>query len=320
MRVHIPVSYFSILENLIENAKMDFFNGKAIALNSIYHLLNALPIYTDISDNDVKKIFKSIISNKQPISFKEQIIWRALKNQRLSNTIDFSDTSLFQNLSSFYFLAEKNADYLAKSNGIVCLGENFSADDFYTNCNVSDLKITNSWNEIKNNLPPTNAMLIIDPYIFTPDKKNPYEKIDSLVRFIETYKADISISFHLTIISEIGEDGISSDFLNKTFDKLKGIADCQIQICLNKKLPTSDRRFFTNYTSGNIGHPFDRDTVFNQNFLGVNTEFYKIRSDYRQYQSELEKWSLWYKNTPKNLGLIQCKWETSEFINRIFIS
>lgn len=320
MKVYIPMSYFSVFESLIRSAKDDFFSGKAINLNLIFHLFNSLPIRSDISNVEIKKIAKSLIGNKQPSSFKEQIIWTALKNQRLSNSINFNDLSFLKNLSAFYFLDYESTSDLAKYKGIACFGNKFSADYFFNNCNISDLKISNSWDEIEKYLPPTNALLIIDPYIFTPDKNIAFKKIESLVKFIELYKAEISIPFHLTIFSQIGEDGFSLDFLNKTFEKLKRIPNCQIQICLNKKLPTSDRRFFTNYTSGNIGHPFDRDTVFNQNFLGVNTESHKIRSDYRQYQLELEKWSLCYKNTPKNLGLIQCKWETSEFVNRLFIS
>jgi hypothetical protein len=318
MQVYIPSLYFSVLENLL--VKVDVINGVSTGLIGVIQLFNAMHIFTDISNIEFQEMVKSINNNKTSPSLKDLIIRNAIKDQRLTITSDFKELTPIQNLSSFYFLNIENAIEITKNNGIVCVGDDFEANTFYANCNVSDLKITNSWNEIKNYLPPTNAMLIVDPYIFTPDKKSPFKKIESLVKFIELYKADISIPFHLTIIAEIGKEGGTSDFLNKAFDKLKMITGCQVQICLSYRLPTSDRRFFTNYTSGNFGHPFDRDTVFNQNFLGASDNLNKIKLNYRQYKSELEEWLSFFNESPKLIGVTQCKWETSEFVNRLFIS
>lgn len=112
---------------------------------------------------------------------------------------------------------------------------------------LTDEPIDDDWEPVKYSIPPVNAMLIIDSYIFG----NPFEKkLKSLIEFVKLYKGNLSIPFHLTILFTLAQG--NHHLVKKAFQLLSDIGNIEIQLLADKNLPTSDRLIFTNYTSGDI--------------------------------------------------------------------
>jgi hypothetical protein len=310
MENYISLDYFSKIEELLDVAKKDILTGKASNLTALFQLLSALPLHINLNNSEVESYAIELMGTKNFTSLKDFIITNALKNQQLrtSETLDIT------NKSAFYFLDKNNMEELSKSNGIVCKGKEYTCDDFFENCTLTDEPIDVNWQPIENSVPPVNAMLIIDSFIFS----NPFEKkLKSLIEFVKLYKGNLSIPFHLTILFTL--DKGHHHLVKKAFQLLSEIGNIEVQLFADNNLPTSDRLIFTNYTSGNIGHPWDgRDTRFSQNFLGRDSNVERIRNNYKNYKRDLIKWNTVIKKIPGYFGVMQSKWETSTFTNRLF--
>lgn len=312
MENFISEEYFLKLDELLNSAKEEILSGKATNLNALFQLLNALPLNIILNGLDLEEFAKSLQGNKDYTSFKGPIIMNAIKNLQLrSYKYEVFD---FKNMSAFYFLNRTNGNEIERNLGVACKGIEFSGEDFYDNCTIADEPIAENWEPIKNSVPPVNAMLVIDKYIF--DK--PFEKkIQNLIEFIKLYKNNLQIPFHLTILFSLNQG--DQNLINKAFRLLSEIGNMEVQLYADHNLPSSDRLFFTNYTSGNIGHPFDaRPTRFTQNFLGRNNSIERIRNNYKNYRTDLLKWDLVIKKIPQKFGIMQSKWESSIFTNRLF--
>ncbi len=312
MENYISQDYFSKIEELLISAKEDILTGKATNLTALFQLLSALPLNINLNDLDIKKFAKSLMGNKAYTSFKDLIILNALKNQQLKSYK--SEPFDIQNLSAFYFLNINNGLEIAQSYGIACKGLDFNGEEFYDNCTITDEPIADTWEPVVKSVPPVNAMLIIDKYIFD----NPFDKkIQSLIQFIKLYKGNLQIPFHLTILFSLNQG--NQNLTDKAFLLLSEIGNIKVQLYADHNLPSSDRLIFTNYTSGSIGHPFDgRETRFSQNYLGRENSIERIRNNYRNYRKDLIKWNSIVKNIPDSFGVTKSKWETSSFTNRIF--
>lgn len=317
MENFISQDYFPKLEELLVSATADILSGNATNLAALFQLLSALPLNIDLKELDVKKYAKSLIANKAYTSFKDRIVMNAIKNQQLKlcSLEGFEIT----NLSAFYFFNTINVDEISQTHGIVCKGLDYTGDEFYDDCTVADLPIDETWEQVKKTIPPVNAMLIIDQYIFG----NPFPgKLASLIEFIKLYKANLKIPFHLSILFSSEKKG--STICNyaqiiKAFEKLSEINNLEIRFYLDNSIPKPDRLVYTNYTSGNIGHPFaPNDTRFSQNFLGRANKAVKITTNYTNYKKEVLYWNNFLNTIPSYIGSMSTKWETSAFINRLF--
>jgi len=312
MENYISQDYFSKIEELFISAKQDILSGNVTNLTALFQLLSALPLNINLNDLDIKKFAKSLLGNKAYTSFKDLIIINALKNQQLKSYK--SETFDIKNLSAFYFLNINNGHEIAQTHGIACKGLDFNGEEFYDNCTITDEPITDNWEPIAKSVPPVNALLVIDKYIFD----YPFEKkIKSLIEFIKLYKGNLQIPFHLTVLFALNHG--DQNLIKKAFQLLSEIGNIEVQLYADHNLPSSDRLIFTNYTSGNIGHPFDgRDTRFSQNFLGRDNNVERIRNNYKNYKRDLIKWNSVINNIPGSFGVMQSKWETSTFTNRLF--
>lgn len=312
---YIAQDYFGKIEELLVNAKEDILTNKPSNINILFQLLSALPISTNIEEQEVKKYAKGIFGNKKYASFKDRIISNAIKNQRLN--ICHTPENI-ENYNAFYFFNNEAGEQIGNSNGIAIKDRAYDGSDFFNDCTVVDLPIENNWLGIADSIPPCNAMLIIDKYIFG----NPFEeKLSSLKSFIEMYKANTQIKFHLSILFSQENNGTicTPTQIETAFNELCSINNLELQLFSDNRIPTRDRLFFTNYCSGNIGHPHDPgSTRFNQLFLGREDKKEKIRRNYKTYTEELNFWHSFIQRVPDRMGQIQTKWVSSNFTNRLF--
>jgi hypothetical protein len=321
MENYISEQLLKKIESIYNSNTKTFLTGETNGVITLFKLLNALPLNTDFSIEEVEKISRQVIGSKNYESWSDIIVFAAVKNQRL-NILNFKNTgSAIENHSAYYMLDVEDALHISKSNGIVCKGSEYNGEEFFENCNVTDLPISNSWDPICNKTPPTNAMLIVDKYIFgSPLEK----KLNSLVEFIKLYKSDLNIPFHLSILFSFegggpkSKDIVTEHQVSQIIKKLVEIGNIEVQLLADNNLP-HDRMIYTNYTSGNIGIPFTGvDTRFTQKFLGMGNKSIDIQNNYELYKRELSNWKSRMDKIPSNMGLIKMRWETSDFNNRLF--
>ncbi len=317
MRVYISKDYFDIIETLLNDAAKDILTMKPTNLNCIFQLLSALPLKIDISDTEMKKYAKSIFKNSQYVSFKDRIIANAIKNQ---NLINGHFDNIIDQYNAYYFIPVDNNHNIGLEKGVILKDQNYDGNDFYANCNVTDEIISDDLTIIQNNIPPTNAMLIIDRYVFGHQFAT---KLPNLISFVNLYNSNmLSIPFHLTIVCSYELNGkfICSPLLvEQALNSLNEIPNINVEIYIQDNLREKDRLIFTNYTKGNIGHPFtDETTVFNQKFLGCDISPERIKINYKNYKKSLLKWENLINQIPEHNGLLRTKWSNRQFSNRIF--
>ena len=219
--------------------------------------------------------------------------------------------------SGYYFstdsLLEKNADY----NGVVIISKDYLGLDFYNKQTAAHLVLDSSdYSVLKERIPPCSAMIIYDKYLFYPLDL----KLNNLIKFINLYTLKSKIKFHLTLITSLNsEDSIEINEIEHVLNILNS-NDLFCEIIINNDLLVSDRLIFTNYSIGNIGHPFHKyETVFNQNFLGTGINTNEIKSNYLYYKTELKKIYMMIsrcKNKQVNNALVLSP--DINFKNRIF--
>lgn len=306
MENYVSKSFLSSIDRLLNLSANDILIGTATDKTALFKLLMALPLNIDSSELELGPLACN--------SFKEIIIKNSIKKNQLNIKRLENLNENIENWSAFYFIDQKDAEEISLKNGVVCKGADFDCQSFYTHCTITDLQIKDTWDSIKDHIPPVNAMLIIDQYIFS----SPFEKkLFSLCNFIKLFKKDLFIPFHLSILfSPVNSIPLQID---KAFKTIFDLGNIEIRLYADWKIPRSDRLIFTNYTSGNIGHPFDnRDTRFSQNFLGNENSEEKIIKNYRDYKKDLLFWNSYLKKIPKQMCNAKSIWESSGFQNRLF--
>ena len=316
MNIYVDQLYFDVLEQLRNTLPKDnLSNNKAQNLKSIYNLFLSLNIHTDITRDEVIENYKKGIGGKDYKTIKELILFAAVKSKIVTDV----DLSEIKDYSAYYFIQDNHSCAFAAEYGIVKKDENFDCTNFYENCTVSDLKFKGNINELKEFLPPANAMIIVDNYIF--DK--PFEeKLINLIGFVKLYINQLSkIKFQLTLFT----DGNNNPhYITKAFKELSKIENCETQIIsTNNKSEFRDRQIYTNYATINFGHPFEnKETHFSQNLLGVEIDISKIKLNYENFILHLKKYKLMTETTPPMMGLLQSRWENEDvnkrFKNRLF--
>lgn len=317
MEIFISQNYFPVLDTLHEISKEEFLPKKQATLYALSQLLLSLQLNCDIEESEAKKIATDVMGKKNYSSFKELVIANAIKNQTLNLTA--IDESKISNHSAFYFVSNDSGNSLSKNHGVAIKDNKFDGDDFFDNYTIVDRPLGKGWEKITNAIPPCNSMLIVDKYIFG----RPFQiKIKSLIDFISLYKGRIKIPFHLTIIFSDTSKGkfiTNAGQIKMAFQKIMAISNIECQLFVNNDMPVDDRIILTNYTSGNIGHPFDdRPTKFNQNFLGHENDGLKIRRNYKEYEEQLRHWHNYIKIMAHKYSPIQTSWTSSKFQNRLF--
>ena len=290
----------------------------ASSIKAVVELLSSLPLHIDLGDEVLLKYLKGNDIGQSFTSIRNLILKLAVRNQHLKQWQDF--TEIPTDLNSYYFLSNHDGEDLTKTKGIVAKDAKYDGSGFYETLTVADLQIEKDLSVLADSVPPCNAMVIIDKYLFGP----PFErKLKGLTEFISLFKRDLQIPFHLSILFA-SEDkngriiAIKSN-IDKAFEKLSGLPNVELELLVDNKIAEHDRLIMTNYTSINIGKPFDgTKTKFNQKFLGRSNGNQSIIDNYRDHKSKLLEWQRFINLIPPQMGLQKTRWQTSKFKNRIF--
>lgn len=319
METFVSRDFLNHLDELWYSIKDDILSPNITNMQAMVHLLLALPVKTDLIREEVEQVITEKNGQTTVKSIRDLII-----SLNVRNNTQFSigaDLSVVKNFSAYYLL--NNESDWENELGVVVKDTGFDGSSFYDECTVADIALpeNSSWECALQYFAPCNSMLIIDKYIFS----NPFEtKLKSLLEFINLHKKNIKVPFHLTIIfstefKNTKQPPLSTNHINKAFHELKSMKSIDCELVIDNRIAIDDRLVFTNYTSANIGHPFDgRPTRFNQNFLGFETDKEKIRRNYKQYLADLRYWKKVIDKIPNNVGLQQVKWKSTNFENRIF--
>jgi len=298
---------FVLFEDYVTSIKI---RSKIEICNKIFYLISSgLDINSDLSPEEITKCF-DISGEKKYKNIKDVISSIAIKNSNFKFfNLNFND---IPNHIAYYFL--NNEIFKNKNYGVIKVDDLYDLSDFYSNCTLNSLDIgEDDYSLIEKSAPPCNSMILIDKYLFKGEKK-----LKKLIKFLNIYiNDDLEIPFQLTILSSYENNNINIPLtvFNKAiyeFDKIKNL---NFQILLDKKIPKDDRIFFTNYTKGNIGHPFDRETIFNQNFLATSQN---IKRDYEDFFKSLKELRKFIEKIPYKMGNIITRYENIKFENRIF--
>lgn len=312
MKVFIENQYFNLLDKILESSYNEFAHKKIANINSLIHLFTALPVYCDINIEEIKTITDNVSGNKNFTSLKEIVITQAIKNQtlKLYNTKSIP----IEDHSAFYFYFNKSISKAGEEKGVFAKDIEFDGSDCLNNFLVVDKSVKNDWEILKTSIPPCNAMLIIDKYVFS----HPFKiKIEGLLKFLKLYKGKLKDPFHLSIIYSDEKAGVrisKEKDIDFAFTNIKELGNVELEFIADNNIPTDDRLIFTNYTSGNIGHPFGKhNTRFNQKFLGFGNDGFEIMRNYKEYKRRLSSWFEFIQNVDN------CNRRTSSnFKNRLF--
>src|SRR5436190_21794232 len=178
MQNFISTKFLDHLEPMFASNADKFLSGEANGLITLFRLLNALPLNTDIAEEEVRRVATTSAGSKEFSTFKERILFNAVKNQSLKLCdIENLDQGI-KNYNSYYLLDKMDTEKISRSNGIVCKGLDYNGDTFYEDCTITDLWVTGNWKKVFSHTPPVNSLLIIDRYIFG----YPFDlKLDNLI-------------------------------------------------------------------------------------------------------------------------------------------
>ncbi|MBK8329320.1 MAG: hypothetical protein IPL09_07590 [Bacteroidetes bacterium] len=307
MNVYIDAEYFEVLEKQYEAEKGNFISTSANNLRAVFNLLTALNMHTTISHNELVKYAKGLAGNKNYSSLKDVIISQSINRQKLNR---ISSIEKVVDYNGFYFVKNK----FPEANNVIVKDETFDFKSFYENCTVPVYSYTGDIAELKQFIPPANAMIISDPYIFDEPSD---VKIGKVRDFLNLTKAECrDIPFQLSILTRT--ENINQ--VRRGFEELQQIDNLEIQIItLSRRECERDRNMFTNYTAITIPHPFENNrTTFNQNFLAVENDVLRISTNYISYKNQLNEIESKINTTPEYIGVVQHRWENAKFTNRLF--
>lgn len=169
---------------------------------------------------------------------------------------------------------------------------------------VSDQPFKGEYNKLKSVLPKCNCLFYIDPFISAGSQIN----LDEFKKLLGSFNGNKKVAnFHLTVLSSAGrvlrEKGKRNGYAvhdQEHIDALLNVlkeSGMDFQLYLAEKFPErfNDRVFFTNYYTGNFGHP-DRPTRFSLNSMAILDNPQLINESYKAYKYDLESWSYFIKN------------------------
>lgn len=302
---------------------------RQLVIRAIRNLLLCSNIHSDLDRAAVIKLYKKVMSTKSYSSLKEHVYFDAIKNQRLTS-ISKEFTSSFEgetfNIPKFfnqvedyngiYFLSVNNdqaSEYQNKL-GIVIKGVRDEFEDFYGSKNIS-LNIPATMDGVERCSHKANAMVIVDPYIFIDDHGRP-PKIPNIIKTIKFFiPINLCIPFNISILTRNADNNLL--FESKIQQILEGLGapNVNIEVVAPRNIHDSNRYLFTNYSLMTSGHPFDRETPFNCNFLLNATDEDSLLKRYQDWHNKLVQFSNTMYNTPICYGEIKASFKSGSFSN-----
>ena len=243
--------------------------------------------------------------------------------------------------NGFYFITSENGQNVERHYGVLCKGRDFDGKDFYKNATETNLQFSTP-SEIKKCSIPSNAAIVLDPYLFKGKGK-----IENLIEVLRAVTNECFINYQVTIITSSLKQVYKKDLGRSVWQRevqpyriAEGIeklskAGFETQVFVlnqdskftNKYGRKRDRKIYTNYTTISIGHPFEKDeTYFSQQFLGGYNDEERIKTNYDRFRKEIQMWKNVIYELPvkkdfddfKDEQLIFTTKNKSEFINRLF--
>ena len=241
-----------------------------------------------------------------------------------------SDLEIANNLSDLYFIHNRNSDRLTQQYGIIAEDSQLKQSVFWRETAIN--QDWQNWSDYSKFNLPSNAMVIIDPYIFTS-----VEKLESLLELLNICVPQNISHFQLTIISALKEKVIrgkriierSLQNVNKFRDAFlkMGIqydiilldSDFQHLFPRNQKL--HDREIITNYASLTFGLPFMGKTKYSQLFIGAMDNAGTCQQKKIRIEQNLKTWKTIIDKVPirNRKTRRRHRWKSkSSFTNRLF--
>ena len=326
MVTYISKQFLEDIETRLRSAFGQMDGAEVAKFEQLKESLLISEIITNFEKNEALK-FMDFEGNYKTNSYKEMILCCAIKDGRY--TVNDLQFQAIPNHKAFYFYDESLPD--KSNNGVVYFKDASLAKDFYSRSTVVGRNINQDYSLIKNAAPDCNSMLYIDPYLFsdrTPKQREMKNK--RFIEFLNCYiHSNLKMKFHLTILSPMGlPKQMSQDityfeeevFL-EMYSALKQVNNLYFEIRLCKKLfwenseKEQDRIFFTNYTNGNMGHPFKNKTYFTQNFIAYTKP---IKEYYEEFISDLTHWNRFIEALSDKIDGRKTKYSNEVFTNRLF--
>ena len=314
-QVYIDKDYFNVFQKIYDSvSKEDILqpnNSKVTNFKQIINMLSVLQLNTNLNELDTIENLK----NKNYSSLKEAIIFTAIKNdvRRLKFSEDINNITDYNGI----FFSEYKTIPNKKEFGVVSKSNYFDANTFYDHCNISDFKYSGNVNELKTLIPPANAMIICDNFIFQNENK-----IISFIQFLKMFKAEItSIKFHLTVFTIINPNATK---IKECVRRINELGNIEVQVIeTNGSQKYLDRQIYTNYSTINIGHPFGGiPTTFSQNFLSLENDSSRIKINYVNFQKNLKELKSEFlkssNSAEKNSAGMAFLYQSNPFSNRLF--
>ena len=283
----------------------DVINAENIKL-SIRATLMASKIKTNLSNKECIKYFKRVQDETIIPSWKEQIIFQAIRNK------EFEQISQIQQ-------SDKNAIYFLKENSFAHSNKMIISDFhnkiyYYENLN-NRYDIDKNMNDISVLKHEANSVIIADPYIFS-DTPGLMQKMPNIIKFLKEIFTIPNEKYHLSFIGRNVNDNINVLVENKFTDIKEAFPDYCIDITgffPKKDIFEADRYIFTNYCMCDYSHLFDRNTgirptcLFVHHTGNVQNRLENIKTNYLSINSKLNKIKTIFSAQPENFGTIKIK-------------
>jgi hypothetical protein len=326
MKIYLSISYLKSLQEIIDNTRNEKNKNllRWVFCSRLEKFLTSLDVIYDISKDELYSLLEKSNSNCAR-TFTEQILFNLISLERPPKHRSINE---IDNFNGYYFINDNNLCLLAKNRGVMALqppkSEYFLFEKYsYANRRLKHNRDGKSmYTNFLQNRPPVNALIIVDKYLLYPSKKMTIDKkTDSIYAFVKYIMGDTSESFHLTMMfsNTQGNESVPRESIEKLKMKFAN-KNIELELIIYNNFKSTDRVFFTNYSTISMGHPFSEGiTYITQNFLGNGHDRQEITEQYQDYLKDI--YHIWQKRksaTDSPVENLNCEYLNDPFQNRIF--
>ena len=250
MKVYLNLAFIKALESMIIQSRInnDFVENNVQIRNiiNVNSLLQSLPVVIDAECNYDNHIIPELKCIKEEKLFLLKSIIK-IPTTSFENLFCKDVEHKFKNNSGIYFLNNNVLKAKAEESGITfCDGVFLEKNVLFKEYSFTKRPFDGCFDNILNNVPPTNSILIIDRYIF--DKPH-NEKLNNLLAFVTKFKQNCThIPFHLSIIYSDQKGTLPIMNVQNAFNKLSSLKNIEVELILLKINIPRDRVIYTNYS------------------------------------------------------------------------
>lgn len=331
MKVYLTPEFLDLLYSQEEDVRKNYAKANDFIKQDNYRKLhNNITINISVIENIITNLpcviksespakYEKLLNN-DPISRTEGFLKKILQKGNVDFSAITSDDDLLEvnDSISLYFYRLNNFD--KKDWGIISKDNSIDISRSYVDTQKAIISFSGNFYSIKDLIPPTNSLLILDKYIFG----RPYEqKLQNLLLLINLLRDRCrNIDFHLTIIYSVisgSPRGICEEGNVQTaYDEIIKQKNIKVELIRIDNHRFRDRFIFTNYTLLSIGHPFEnRVTTFLQSFIPSPSSTSPNDSELRSYNRYLYEIREFIQSTCKKFPDYRLA-NDNKFTNRLF--